>query len=58
MIRRETTADLATSSRGLPAEWEILRAGVRVGHVTCPDENTALILATFRYGQGLTVVRR
>lgn len=58
MSRRESTADLAFASRGDPVDWEILRAGVRVGHVACPDENTAQILATYRYGADVTVVRR
>jgi hypothetical protein len=52
---RESTADLAFASRGLPADWTILRAGQRIGHVLCPDANTAQILATFRYGADVTV---
>lgn len=54
-------ADLASTalvSRGLPVDWEITRAGQRVGHVECPDETTALILATFRFGVDVTVGRR
>lgn len=58
MIRRESTADLAFASRGDPVAWEILRDGQRVGHVACPDENTGQILATYRYGADVTVVRR
>lgn len=56
--RKEPTADLATASRGLPADWDILRANVRIGAVSCPDENTAQILATYRYGADVTVRRQ
>lgn len=55
---KEPTADLATASRGLPADWDILRAGQPIGHVLCPDANTAQILATFRYGADVTVRRQ
>jgi hypothetical protein len=57
----QPTADLASPalvSRGLPVAWEILTgAGVRIGHVACPDETTALILATFRHGTDVRVRR-
>lgn len=45
-------------SRGLPADWVILRDGQPTGHVRCPDENTAMILATYRYGADVTVRRQ
>jgi hypothetical protein len=52
---KQPAADLATASRGLPADWEILRDGTRVGHVLCPDSETALTLAVFRFGVGVSV---
>lgn len=54
----QPTADLAPVSRGLPVDWEILRAGKVISSVACPDENTANILATFRYGTDVTVRRQ
>lgn len=57
-LRPKVTTDLDTSSRGIPADWVIHRGAVRVGHVTCPDEHTALILAVFRYGADVTVRRQ
>jgi hypothetical protein len=56
--RPKPAADLTLVSRGLPADWEILRDGTRVGHVLCPDAETALILATYRHGVGVTVRRQ
>jgi hypothetical protein len=50
-------ADLATASRGNPVEWVIERDGHALAAVTCPDAHTAQILATFRFGMGVTVRR-
>ena len=55
MTRRDMSTDLATASRGIPADWEILRDGRRIGHVACPDHHTAQILATYRYGADVSV---
>jgi hypothetical protein len=57
-IRRDMIADLATASRDIPADWDILRAGQPIGHVLCPDQNTAQILATFRHGTDVSVRRQ
>lgn len=52
---KQPAADLATASRGLPADWEILRDGTRIGAVACPDSETALVLAVYRHGAGVSV---
>ncbi len=43
------------TSIGAPRYWDILREGARIGYVVCPDAHTAEILATFRYGVGVTL---
>lgn len=61
LTRPKLAADLESTallSRGEPADWEILRDGARIGHVLCPDAETALILATYRNGVGVTVRRQ
>lgn len=58
VIRRDMSTDLAAASRGIPADWEFLREGVCLDRVACPDEITAQMLATFRYGPGVTVRRQ
>lgn len=55
---RPTLPHLSYLATGLPQDWTILRDRIRIGAVVCPDQETAMHLATFRYGVGCEVERR